>query len=179
VTELKPLSPCSGLLPLQIGEARVSEAEAEPMFLVAPFAGKQSAVSKALGMDWPEPGAVSAKDGASLVWFGRAQAMLIGAKPKAALARHAAVTDQSDAWARVYLEGARARDVLARLTPADLRDSAFAVGRTARTEVFHMQASITRLGADRWQIMTFRSMAGTLVHDLKTAMEGVRARDPE
>lgn len=178
MTELKPLSPCSGLLPLQIGEARVSEPEAEPMFLVAPFAGKESAAAKALGMDWPAPGEIVTQDGARLVWFGRAQALLMGAKPKKALTRHAAVTDQSDAWARVILEGANAREVLARLTPADLRDSAFPVGRAVRTELFHMQASIARLGAERWQIMSFRSMAGTLVHDLKTAMEGARARDP-
>lgn len=177
MTELKPLSPCSGLLPLQIGEVSLSEAAAEPMYLIAPFAGKEGAVSKALAMDWPKPGEIVAQEGVQLVWFGKAQALLIGAAPKATLVRHAAVTDQSDAWARVFLEGNSAREVLARLTPVDLRDAVFAVGQAARTELFHMQASIARLEEERWQIMTFRSMAGTLVHDIKTAMEGVRARE--
>jgi sarcosine oxidase subunit gamma len=39
-----------------------------------------------------------------------------------------------------------------------------------------MMASITRIGAQSFQIMVFRSMARTLVHDLKTAMEAVAAR---
>ena len=39
-----------------------------------------------------------------------------------------------------------------------------------------MMASITRLGADDFQIMVFRSMAATLVGELKTAMEAVAAR---
>jgi len=36
-------------------------------------------------------------------------------------------------------------------------------------------ASLTKTGENAFQIMVFRSMAETLVHDLKTAMEGVAA----
>ena len=39
-----------------------------------------------------------------------------------------------------------------------------------------MQAAITRLADDAFLIMGFRSMARTMVHDLKIAMEGVEAR---
>ena len=74
------------------------------------------------------------------------------------------------------LAGADAADVLARLTPIDLRESQFKRGHTARTELAHMMASITRLGPQSYQIMVFRSLANTLVHDLKTAMKSVAAR---
>jgi sarcosine oxidase subunit gamma len=58
----------------------------------------------------------------------------------------------------------------------DLRPQVFKRGHTLRTELKHMMASITRIGAQSFQIMVFRSMARTLVHDLKTAMEAVAAR---
>ena len=39
-----------------------------------------------------------------------------------------------------------------------------------------MNASITRIGEDTFMIAVFRSMAQTLVHDLRTALEAVAAR---
>ena len=100
----------------------------------------------------------------------------MGAEPSAKLAKHAALTDQSDAWSCVLLEGEGARDVLARLTPLDLRDSACPIGAALRSELFHMPVSIARLAENTWQIMGFRSMAATLVHDLERAMKSVAAR---
>ncbi len=68
------------------------------------------------------------------------------------------------------------RDVLARLTPLDLRPKSFKTGMTQRSMIMHMQASITCLGKFRFRMMVFRSMAQTLVHDLTTAMKSVAAR---
>jgi sarcosine oxidase subunit gamma len=39
-----------------------------------------------------------------------------------------------------------------------------------------MTASITRTGAESFLILVFRSMAATLVHDLKQAMAAVASR---
>ena len=102
--------------------------------------------------------------------------MLIGPEPDASLGEYAALTDQSDGWAVVRLEGKGAGDVLARLVPLDLRPASFKRGHSARTDLAHMMASLTKVGENAFQIMVFRSMARTLVHDLKTAMEGVAAR---
>ncbi len=110
------------------------------------------------------------------MWFGRDLVLLIGPEPHGSLARHAAIVDQSDAWAVVRLQGAGAEAVLARLVPVDLRAAHFKRGHTLRSQLQHMNVSITRVAADAFQIMAFRSMAQTLVHDLKTAMEGVAAR---
>ena len=178
--ELKAQTPCAGMLPLRIGGVELSEADARRMTLLAPFKGREAALSDALkrahGAGFPAPGRVIGAGGVRVQWFGRAAAILIGPVPDAALAEHAALSDQSDAWAIVRLTGAGAADVLARLTPLDLRESRFAAGATARTDLRHMQAAITRLEGGAFEIMVFRSMARTLVHDLRIAMEGVAAR---
>ena len=71
---------------------------------------------------------------------------------------------------------ARAGQPLARLTPLDLRPSAFAVGTVARTVINHMQALILRGAVDGFEIAVFASMAGTLHHELTEAMRLVAAR---
>ena len=171
---------CAGLLPINIGTLSLSEIEGETLTAIAPLQGQDAKLSDALkaahGMAAPAPNRATGKQGARALWFGRAHLMLVGPAPDKSLAKHAALTDQSDAWAVVRLSGSGAADVLARLTPLDLRASQFKRGQTARTDLMHMQSSITCLGADDYMIMAFRSMAQTLVHDLKTAMEGVTAR---
>lgn len=178
--DLVARTPCKGLLPLEIGNAVLSEIDLGRMTSIMPFEGKQATVAGILkssnGVDLPEPNRTSEKAGCRVIWFARGQVLLVGADPDPALRRHAALTDQSDAWAVVALEGGGAEDVLARLVPVDLRSSAFKIGHTLRSQVVHMNASITRVGAVAFQIMVFRSMAETLVHDLRSAMEGVAAR---
>ena len=180
MAELIAKSPCEGLLPLEVGQVQAREVLGQPMALVAPFKGMDARLGAALaaahGLSWPGPGKVVQGQGCQLQWFGHSHAMLIGCPPSDSLGALAALSDQSDAWAVVALEGPQAAAVLARLTPLDLRDSQFAVGDTARTELFHMSAAITRSAVHCYQIMVFRSMAGTLVHDLKTAMQAVAAR---
>ncbi len=180
MAELVAKSPCAGLLPLTIGTARVSEEDPGVLTSVMPYRGQAKALSAALqaahGMGFPAPNRATGKAGARAVWFGRDQAMLLGPEPDPALAEHAALSDQSDAWAAVRLEGAGAEAVLARLVPVDLRAHVFKRGHTVRSQVAHMSGSVTRLGEQAFLILVFRSMAATLVHDLKTAMEAVAAR---
>lgn len=182
MTRLAEKTPGAGLFPIARGEVRALEQEAGQMTSIAPFRGQNAACSKALkaahGMAFPAPGRSTGKTGARALWFGQRVALLMGPAPDAALARHAALTDQSDAWVVVRLEGAGAQDVLARLTPLDLRSGAFKQGHTARSELAHMAASLTKLGPNAWQIMVFRAFAQTLAHDLRIAMEAVAARAP-
>lgn len=177
--ELKVMSACEGLLPLNIGAATLEEIAPGHLTSVSAF-GDASALSAALekahGMILPKPNRSTGKEGARCVWFARNEALLMGPAPDKSLTKHGAVVDVSDGWASVVLSGPTAVDVLARLVPVDLRDGAFKRGHTVRTQVQHMSASITRLGSDRFQILVFRSMAVTLVHDLKQAMAAVAAR---
>ena len=135
------------------------------------------ALEAAHGLRWPERGRMTGTTGRGILWFGRAQAMLIGVTPEGGLEDDAAVVDQSDAWAVVEIEGDRAAQALARLTPVDLRPGVFEIGHTARTELAHMAASLTRTGAATYLVMVFRAFAHTLVHEIGAAMEGLAARD--
>lgn len=178
--QLAAKSPCEGLLPLTIGDVTLTEDMPAAMTLIAPYKGRKDALSKALnaahGMAFPAPNRATGKVGGRAIWFGRAQALLIGPAADPSLAAHAALTDLSDGWAVVRLEGDQAENVLARLIPIDLRATVFKRGHTARTEIKHMMGSITRIGPKAFQIMVFRSFSETLIHDLKRAMEAVAAR---
>jgi sarcosine oxidase subunit gamma len=59
---------------------------------------------------------------------------------------------------------------------SDLRAATFEPGHTAKTLLGHMTASVTRTGANAFEIMVFRSMAETLVEELTRAANAVAAR---
>lgn len=171
-------TPCEGLLPIREGGVTLSEAAPAAVTSVAPFRGKARAVAaalKKLGLGWPEPGQSLQSGAAACLWTGRDQAFLIGTAPEG-LAGIAALTDQSDGWARMRLEGPGAEAVLARLVPLDLRAAAFPEGAVARTGLNHMMAVLVREGPEAFGIMVFRSMAGSAVHEIRVAMRAVAAR---
>ncbi len=142
------------------------------MVSVAPFQGQQKQVSdamkSALGLRFPGANRVTASESARAIWAGAGIALVMDGKMPD-LAGQAAVTDQSDAWTIVAINGAGTEDVLARLVPIDLRRSTFKTGHTARTLIGHMTGSVSRTGAQGFEIMVMRSMAKTLVHDLTRA----------
>ena len=172
-------TPCEGLLPVTIGSVTLSEVVIERMAAVAPFKGKEGAVSAALkeacDIVFPAPNRTSSKGDARAVWAGQGRANVIGCDLPD-LSGLAAVTDQGDGVAAVKIEGDGAEAVLARLVPLDLRAATFKCGHTARSLVNHMTASITRLGPKSFEVMVMRSMAQTLVHELTEAAEGIAAR---
>ena len=180
MADLIATSPCDGLLPLEIGGTVLREEDLGVLTALAPYRGREKALAAALdeahGLALPGPNRATGKTGLRAIWFGRAHVLLVGPAPDPRLAEQAALTDQSDAWAAVRLEGATAEEVLARLVPLDLRAAQFKRGHTARSQLMHLNVSITRIGEKAFLILGFRSMAVTLVHDLKTAMEGVAAR---
>ena len=171
-------TPCEGLLPVTAGTCTLTELLPEAITSIAPGKGQEKPVSEALkkafGAAFPAANRATGKDGARAVWSGAGQALLLGAAPKPIKA--AAMTNQSDAWAVMRLEGADAEAVLARLVPVDLRAAHFKRGHTARTLLFHMTCSITRVGASSFDILVFRSMAQTTVHELDVAMKSVAAQ---
>lgn len=175
---LDAVTPCAGLLPLTIGALTLTEVDPGCLTALAPYHGKAlgEALKAAHGMALPDANRTTGKAGARVLWFGHAHYLLMGPAPDPALDDHAAVTDISDGWAVVQLAGEGAAAALARVTPIDLRLGQFKQSHTARTDLRHMHASITRLGDEVFMIMVFRSMAHTLVHDLGAAMEGVAAR---
>jgi len=180
VAKLIAKSPLSGMLPFETACARLAESDPGPIFSLQPFAGKGAALSKALkkahGVSFPAPGQSLSGKGCRIVWSAREQAFLLGAVADGGLADHGAVTDQSDGWAVMALQGPTAEAVLARLCPLDLRLLSFPVGKTARSQVQHVAALIHRTAPDAFDIMVMRSFGATAVHDIATAMKALAAR---
>ena len=178
MVDLIARTPLGGIAPRSIGAVTLSEISHEAITSLAPFRGQEAAVSAALkkrfGAAFPKPGRYTGKAGARALWSGMGQALILGAALEPIPG--AAITDQSDAWTCVALDGQGARDVLARLTPLDLRAGVFRTGQAARTEIAHMSGIVLRTGAERYEMMVFRSMAQTLWHDLETAMRMVAGR---
>ncbi|PTX03897.1 sarcosine oxidase subunit gamma [Pararhodobacter aggregans] len=158
-------------LPLAIGRVTLTAFDPGPVTAIAPYPGRDlSAVLR-----FPAPGEVIEEGARRLIWAGREMAFLTGG-PAPDLTGLAAVTDQSDGWVWVTLAGRDATAVLARLCPLDLRASAFPLGTSAKSVLQHLSVLLVRTAEDAFQIAAYRSMAGTLVHDLSAAMQAVAAR---
>ena len=164
----------AGLFPIEVGRARAVEVVPDGLWSVMPYRGRAEAVGQALPCGWPAPGRIAEGGGVRAIWSGREAAMVTGARPEG-LGGLAAVTDQSDAWVALHLDGPAAGDVLARLVPIDLRERTFPEGSAARTLLGHMGVLILRSGGG-FEIHAFRSVAGTLAHELERAMRAVAGR---
>jgi heterotetrameric sarcosine oxidase gamma subunit len=180
VVKLIARTPLEGLTPFTIGTVTVTEVTMDPMTMIAPFKGQLAKVDALLragdGLGFPAPNRMETSEGVRILWAGLGRALLIGVEPPASLRGLAALTDQADAFAAVAVSGAGAVDVLARLVPVDLRPAHFPMGRTARTMVNHMSASVTRTSPEMLEVMVMRSMGQTLIHELGEAIKGVALR---
>lgn len=180
MVKLVAKTPAEGILPIEVNGLSLSEVVPELITSVMPYDGQKAAASDLLkataGLDLPGPNRTTGQDGARAVWTGRGQAMVLGAPVDPSLARHAALTDQSDAWAVFRLEGQGVEDVLARLTPLDLNPGLFKRGHAARSLLGHMTAVFVKPADGVFEILVFRSMARSAVHELETAMKAVAAR---
>lgn len=169
-------TPCDGLLPLAVGDLTLRELPPAQITSVAPPSGQEDKLAKPLkmlGLGWPAPNTCLAMDESVIIWSGRGQAFLIGVDP-GGLIGLAAMTDQSDGWARMRLQGPGVADVLARHVPLDL--SGVRPGWAARTSIGHMMAVLACQTEGAIDIMVFRSMAATAVHELHGAMKALAAR---
>ena len=173
-------SACDGLLPLTIGSVSVVEMSSAVITALGCRKDQQKALSSALkihhGLALPATQRATGKASARCLWYG-AQYLLIGPKPHPALAKTAALVDQSDGFAAITLKGTHSREVFSRLVPIDLSPAVFKQGHSARSLLQHIHISITRVSKDGFLILAPRSMAGTLIKDLKSAMQTVAARD--
>ncbi len=169
-------SPLSGVWPASHGGLSLSEVALARITAVAPLAGQAKTVAKglkALGLSFPAPNRFAEKGDARIVWTGRDQAFLINADPAL---NGAALTDQSDGWAGLRLEGQGADAALMRLYPIDLRAASFPPGHAARAPLNHMASVLMRVADDAFELLVFRSMAQTAWHEVETAMKHLAAR---
>lgn len=167
-----------GRKPLDVAGTVLMELDHGAITSIQPFPAMGAAVDKALkpmGFTMPAVNSFADQAGVFLVWTGREQAMLIGAKCPD-LGKAAAVTDQSGAWVTLSLGGALAVEALARYVPIDLRLAAFPVGTAVRTPLNHMSMILLRVADESFRIMVFRSMARTAWHEIEVALKTLAAR---
>lgn len=171
-------APLGHIKPVTSAGTTLAQMDWAQIISIAPFAGREGDVNAALaplGLTFPAPNTMQVKGDVRLAFSGRAQAFLIGAQCPD-LGGAAAVTDQSDAWARFSLAGPAAVDTLARYVPVDLRLSALPVGAAIRSQLYHVPLCLLRIGAESFEVMVFRSMAQTAWHELETALRILAAR---
>lgn len=175
MADLSVSSPLAGSdLPFSVPGLAVREVDFVQMVSVAPLADADlSPIADFGGL--PEVGRWSAGDAGEVFWAGYWHWFVRGAGVAGLKLKGAAITDQSDGWAGMRLEGALTREVVARLCPLDLRLSAFGQGDVARTEFAHMM-SIVIARSDGLDVFVMRSFAKTAVHHLKDAALSVAAQ---
>ena len=78
---------------------------------------------------------------------------------KAKLAGIASVSDQSHGRVILRVAGPKARAVLAKGTPVDLHQDAFAIGSSALTQMAHVGVHLTRAGEDAFELSVFRGFS--------------------
>lgn len=164
--------------PVTMANTTLAQMDWTPMTSIAPFVGREGDVSAALakiGLSFPSPCTMQTKAGARIAWTARAQAFLIG-EVCPDLGSAAAVTDQSDAWARLSISGPFAQEALARYVPVDLRLSALPVGASIRSQLYHVPLCLMRLEPDVFEMLVFRSMAQTAWHEMEAALRTLAAR---
>jgi heterotetrameric sarcosine oxidase gamma subunit len=178
VVKLIERSPFAGMLPIQKGDLALEEIAGVRITGVQPFKGQMKAVAtalkKATKLAAPVVGQTTSAGPWRCISAGLETWFVFGPESLSDLPG-AAVSEQSDGWAGLRLTGRSAPDVLARLVPIDLRDSAFPPDRAAKTLLNHMALIIDRR-ADSFDLWVFRSMAKTAVHEIDAAMTSVSAR---
>lgn len=176
--DLIAISPLEGRASVVLAGTTLAEAPFRQITSVAPLAGQDKALAKALkalGLAFPAPNRFVEAGPARLIWTGRDQAFLTGLAPTG-LALHAALTDQSDGWASLVLSGKQAEAALARIVPIDIRAAVFPPGHAVRVPFNHMSSVLLRTGTDAFEIMVFRSMARTAWHEVEAALTALAAR---
>lgn len=169
-------------------EFTISEIERHGVWwMSAPADGEEAlgkACRKAFAADLPERGGFSdgkAKDGpVRILWAGDRQWFVTGemsAMP-AAVEKTAAITDQSDGWVAVRIEGAKTRAVMESLCGLDLHPAAFATGKAARAPVEGMHALIACEDASAGTYVVYfqRSSARSFVEHFRHAAHSASPR---
>ena len=129
----------------------------------------KSAAEEATGAAVPEASRVTTSDHGGMCWMSPDELLLLMpyadvsarlAKLQGALAMdHALAVDVSDARAVFQLSGARAREVLAKLSPVDLSPDAFTPAMLRRTRLAQVPAAFWMTQDEAFRIVCFRSVA--------------------
>jgi sarcosine oxidase subunit gamma len=154
------------------GYCRVSDAGLTGMVTIRgdlDAAKLKAAVKKATGCAAPEQGAITSAKRRKLAWMSPDELLLFcGYDEAGAVAdalrealggEHALVAVVSDARVVLRVEGAACREVMAKLTPADVSPAAFGPGQMRRTRLQQVAGAFHMPDETSFEVIAFRSVA--------------------
>jgi sarcosine oxidase subunit gamma len=151
--------------------------------LSTPALGK--AASDLAGVDFPGQRGASVKGERGLLWLSPDEVMVLLPRAEAAAGvatlsaalkgTHHMAVDVSDARSLFRLSNGPVREVLAKLTPADLHPESFGPGEVRRTRLAQVAAAFWMPDAGTVEVMAFRSVA-VYVFDLLSNAAAADAR---
>lgn len=176
----------------QFGDTSVRESSGIAIYSIGLALDSEPALIKiksSLGADWPETGSsTNSSDGAYrllglqsdqvfvLVSTPSANAEQVNKLPnlgKSGLDKCAYITDQSDSWATLQIDGASATLALERMCPIDLHTTVFGIGQVTRTSMEHLAVIILREADNRYLLMSPTSSANSFQHAVETSLRNV------
>jgi heterotetrameric sarcosine oxidase gamma subunit len=115
----------------------------------------------AIGMAVHAGDVTAFRTGPEQIWLvGMGERLAVEAAIRAAvLANSGVITSLSHSRARLFIEGARARDILAKEIAVDLDPGVFGVDQFALTGFDHTPVLLHRTAADRYEIYAMRTFA--------------------
>ena len=139
----------------------------------------KKAVKAALGVDVPQMRKVAFAGGIGVCWMSPDEVLILCAYGDAPdlVARlqttlkgmHNLVANVSDARAQITISGVDAREVLAKLTPADISPAMFRPGQFCRSRLAQVPAAFWMADDETFEVICFRSVAQYVFDILKTA----------
>ncbi len=143
-------------------------------------AAAQKAIKAGFGAELPAPGRyATGKGGERLIRTGADQGLIqfihadtgAGADTAGKLGGKVYLTDQSDAWVGLAVQGPGARTALERMCPLDLHPDVFGTDNAQRTVMEHLGVVILRVGTDAFLLMSASSSALSFLHAVETSAE--------
>ncbi|MBI6629201.1 sarcosine oxidase subunit gamma [Pontibaca salina] len=129
----------------------------------------KAAATGASGVKMPGPNEVQSKGDNALCWMSPDELLVIcdykdvrqvlDKMHKSLGAAHALAVDMSDARTMFCVTGSSARDVMAKLTPADLSPATFGPGQIRRSRLAQIPAAFWLEDDQSFRIICFRSVA--------------------
>lgn len=173
---LKSVSPLSGAAVFSTPGISLGEDRDFVLTQVAGFGkGFEKDLAQAIGKLPVRVGATQENDGFTVMRIAPQQVWCVGVSTLPDLPASCLVTSLSSGRCRLRLEGAKARAVLARALPVDVREQTLKPGQFVMTGVHHTPVLVHCIEANAFHIYALRTFAVTVWEWLVDAGEGLSA----
>ncbi len=135
------------------------------------------------GVSWPDIGKVHRSNTDQSIWLGLQQDQCFAlfsdltdegfAQVSAQLQAAAYITDQSDSWVCINIDGPLARTALERICPIDLHPTVLGESCVTRTTMEHLAVIIHCTGSNSFELLSPSSSAKSFLHALETSFHNI------